>query len=209
MSTTELAVWLYGTHVATLTPVASRPGRVRWTWRAAAHRRWAVRSRVLSHLLPADLPENRPLDVAASVFCTGLLPEGSARTHHAVAAGVDPEDTFGLLAAYGRDTAGALVFLDPAESPADPEPATYTPITEVEVGQRLREVASTLGPAGVQSTSLAGMTPKVGLRRSSDGSWLQPVGGSASTWILKVGHEMGAPAEDALPVGVVHPWPAW
>ncbi|MGI8949692.1 MAG: type II toxin-antitoxin system HipA family toxin [Ornithinimicrobium sp.] len=197
MSPSELAVWLYGTRIATLrsssTPL---PGRVRWTWAEAAHRRWGLGSRVVSHLLPVDRPTRRPADAVVSALCTGLLPEGNARTHYAVAAGIDPEDTYALLARYGRDTAGALVFA--AEPDADPEPAEYAPIDRGAIAQRLRDVSSASGPVGLQSTSLAGLLPKIGVGRSADGAWLEPLRGSASTWILKVAHDPDGTAADVV-----------
>lgn len=192
-----LAVWLYGTPIATVRAAGGTlPGRVRWTWADPASRRWGVGSRVVSHLMPIGRAGQHPADALASAYCAGLLPEGNARTHHAVAAGVEPEDTYGLLTRYGRDTAGALVF--DAQTGEDPEPAHYGPIDSGSVAQRLRDVASSAGPMGLQSTSLAGMLPKIGLARAANGAWLEPLHGSASTWIIKVAHDSDGPAVDVV-----------
>ena len=59
-------------------------------------------------LLSCSLPVSvRRLD--ASVFCRGLLPEGRHLDAMAREAGVPSNDTFGLLARFGADVAGALV----------------------------------------------------------------------------------------------------
>jgi hypothetical protein len=47
---------------------------------------------------------------AVTAFLQGLLAEGNLREHLAFEASLWPDDVFGMPSAYGRDTAGALVF---------------------------------------------------------------------------------------------------
>ena len=55
----------------------------------------------------------------ATAFFDGVLPEGQHRATLAARAGVAAQDTFGLLARYGRDVAGALVVVDPSRPEDD------------------------------------------------------------------------------------------
>lgn len=93
---TSLDVWLYGTHIATVHDFgAAGADRPELTWSAEAVGRWGVGSRLLS----AKLPIGRAV-VPALVrnYLDGLLPEGNARINHALAVGITPDDTFGLMA---------------------------------------------------------------------------------------------------------------
>lgn len=192
-----LWVWLYGTHVATITDApGAGPGRIRWIWTEDATTRWGLRSRVVSHLLPIERPGRSPADVVARVFCQGLLPEGNARVHYAMAAGVQPDDVLGLLARYGRDTAGGLAFT--SENERARNTSAYRVLSDDHVATRLAEVSASLGPVGLQSISLAGMVPKIGLVRTPDGHWAEPGEGAVSTWILKVAHDPGSVAADVV-----------
>ncbi|EWT03339.1 phosphatidylinositol kinase [Intrasporangium oryzae NRRL B-24470] len=193
-----LAVWLYDTHIADLH--ADHRGRPGWTWSDAAYGRWGSQSRVVSHLLPVTSPGTRANPARVRVFLDGLLPEGNARTNYALSAGVAPEDTFGLISAYGRDTAGALVFQGLAEDAPD-RTGSYERATDPEVATLLRE-ADRHSPAdhtlrGNQSISLAGMIPKIGLHRDAVG-WLRCLGGAPSTWILKIAHPETSPVADVV-----------
>ena len=74
MSPDRLAVWLYGTHVAT---VEERDRRLRLTYTDQALSRFAPGSPLLSLSLPLT---DRPLTQGvARPFLDGLLPEGDAR----------------------------------------------------------------------------------------------------------------------------------
>lgn len=188
-----LVVELYGTRVAHVRPGTS-PGRLAWEWTADAFARWGRGARVVGHLLPLD---DGPSDLVAGVFADGLLPEGAGRLHYAVNAGIDPEDTFGLLARYGRDTAGALEFIP--DTPRDPLPAGEgMRLGDSQVRELLEEAASSGRSGGLTSISLAGLVPKVALDRAPDGTWLRTALGGPSTWILKVAHPAESAAADVV-----------
>lgn len=103
-----LPVWLDGIHIADLT--ASRPWDIRCRYTAAALDLAPSGAPLMSCSLPLG---TRRLD--ASVFCSGLLPEGQHRLAMAALAGVTSHDTYGLLRRFGRDVAGALVIGNPDE----------------------------------------------------------------------------------------------
>lgn len=192
-----LAVWLYDTHVADL---RASGGKLEWVWSEAAYDRWGYQSRVVSHLLPISTPGDHAHPARVRVFIDGLLPEGNARTNYALSAGLAPEDTFGLISTYGRDTAGALVFQAQDEDRPDRH-GSYERATEAEVATLLQE-ADRHSPAdptlrGNQSISLAGTIPKIGLHRDAEG-WLRCLGGAPSTWILKVAHPEASPSADVV-----------
>ncbi|MDP9115901.1 MAG: HipA domain-containing protein [Actinomycetota bacterium] len=217
-----LAVWLYGTKIATLSENSdsrdSPDGGIGLAWSEEGYDRWGSGSRVMSHLLPITAPpltvparvstklSSGPHPARVKVCLDGLLPEGNARTNYAIEAGLRPEDTYGLIARYGRDTAGALVF----QPPHEPEPVrvgSYQPVTDAELGQRLRD-AHKHAPGGANdrgrdSSTLAGLQPKITLHRSEDGLWQACLDGAPSSWIVKVGQPEGSPAADVIDTEVL------
>ncbi|MBK5220833.1 MAG: HipA domain-containing protein [Thermoleophilia bacterium] len=175
--TKRLGVWLEGLRVADLEQ--RRRGEIRCRYSDASLERWQGNSPLLSCSLPLD---SRPLDALA--FCKGLLPEGQALQTMAAAAGVAVNDTFELLAHYGRDVAGALVI-------GEEEPAArrfgVEPYTEEALATAVAEVDEyPLGAHDDSELSLAGLQDKLLLVELEDGSWGRPVGGRPSTHILKV-----------------------
>ena len=191
---TALDVWLYGTRAGTVT---SGDGRLDLAWSDDAVARWGVGSRVASHLLPLATAEgSNPARVRA--WLEGLLPEGRARTAMAVEHRIDPDDTLGILGVYGKDTAGALVFVDEGA----PDPATTAhlePIDRAQVAAMLRQSASS-GTADSRLdslTSLAGMEPKVALAWH-DGGWARVRAGAASTHIIKLSRSAQSPTRDLI-----------
>ncbi len=193
-----LDVWLYGTLTARLTTDARR--RLRWEWTDDAERRWGLGSRVVSNLLPIG---DSPHPVRVEVFLDGYLPEGESRVHHAVEAGVEPDDTYGLVATYGRDLAGALILVPAGESPR-PADARYEPIGLAEVSERLARASHHTGRLDARDSfsSLPGMVPKVLLHREGD-QWFACRGGAPSTWIVKRSHDPDGPAADVIDTEVV------
>jgi serine/threonine-protein kinase HipA len=180
----ELGVALYGTRLATLVD-HPRDG-LSMRWEAQASDRWPINSTVMSVLLPLT-PSVPPPPARVRAFFSGLLPEGDARVHLAIEAGVDADDVMGMLAAYGRDVAGALVIAADVDT-AHPE---LVPVGDTEIRDRLERADSNDAPLGVvpgvTSLSLAGMQPKIALHRAADGRWLECRGGAPSTHILKPG----------------------
>lgn len=182
----SLSVWLYGTEVARLSDEGE--GRLGMVWSEGALARWGEGSRVLSCLLPIsrEMPHRR----RAAMYFDGLLAEGSTRVHMAVAAGVSPDDVYGILASFGRDTAGAVSV---AETGApNPEAAGWTEtVDEAGVSELLHQQAGHRQDFGQgdtwQSRSLAGLRPKIALVKGMDGSWMRGHQGYPTTHILKPG----------------------
>jgi serine/threonine-protein kinase HipA len=111
------------------------------------------------------------------------LPEGQALQALAADAGLAVNETFGLLARYGRDVAGALVIADgePEERRFGVEPYTAGAL-EVAVDQ-LDEYP--LGSHEDSELSLAGVQDKLLLVELEGGGWGRPLHGRPSTHILK------------------------
>jgi serine/threonine-protein kinase HipA len=134
------------------------------------------------------------------VFLENLLPEGNARQHLAFDAGVAPDDVFGMIDGYGRDTAGALVFV-PAGSGEPGRSGTPQALTNDEIGRMLAAAGRNAPALGavphLQSTSLAGVQPKIVLVRTSAG-WAKCVDGYPSTHIAKLAHPLDSPAADVV-----------
>lgn len=182
MTTSRLDVWLYGTHVATVDRTSS--DRLALAWTADALARWGEGARVLSATLPIG---NTPVAALVANYLDGLLPEGNARTNHALAAGVSPDNTFGMIRAYGRDTPGAAIFVE-ADSGDPTQAGRYEPISLEEVATRLRNAdehspARSVGGTG-ESSTLPGMVPKITVHRDGT-NWFACKDGAASTWIIK------------------------
>lgn len=179
----ELAVWMYGEHVATLSE-----------HRAAlqlSYTRTALAMGAGRPLLSVSMPVGGRAFFRGSTphaFFNGLLPEGEARRMIAYDFGVGSGNVFGLLEALGRDCAGALVVVPPGETPA-PEGGAE-PISDAEVAERLRKLRSApLGVDGRVRVSLAGVQEKLLLARTTAG-WALPVDGAPSTHILKPAHPL-------------------
>jgi serine/threonine-protein kinase HipA len=172
-----LHVWLYGTRVAVLT--STRPGAVSCRYTAEAVDRWDLNTAVLSCSLPLTRTAHRD----AGRYFRGLLPEGAALPALASAAGVPTHDTFGMLARFGRDVAGALVITDSDYEPRTGTAQPYAP------GALAAEVADLeehpLALHDDSELSLAGLQNKMLLVATANG-WARPVAGYPSTHILKV-----------------------
>lgn len=182
MAPEPLAVWLDGRQVAVL---ETRRRRLRLAYTDEARRAWPLGTPLASVAMPLS---ERPYGARRALpFFEGLLPEGEVRRTIAFDLGVDEADAFGLLAALGRDCAGALV-LQPASDGPPPRGSESSPepIDDAEVARRI--AALRLAPLGVDGrvrVSLPGMQHKLLLARLADGSWGLPVHGAPSTHILK------------------------
>lgn len=197
----ELSIWLYGTRIATLVRgPRGRSDRIVLSWTPEAEARWGTGNRVISNILPVGEDVN---PVKTKVFLDGYLPEGQSRTHHAVEAGVESTDTFGLIAIYGRDLAGAAIMVASDQSPEPPSPR-YEPIGIAEVSRRLAEATAHTGRLDARDSfaSLPGMVPKVLLHRDGD-TWFACRGGAPSTWIVKRSHDEDGPAADVVDTEVL------
>jgi serine/threonine-protein kinase HipA len=194
-----LDIWLYGTQTATIT---DHDREIRLRWSQNAYERWGQGGRVISHLLPIDRPSEQPHHLRVREFLAGLLPEGNIRERYAYAARVTSDDIFGMIRAYGKETAGALVFVD-EDAPEPDRIGSLEPVNHDQIGAMLADAAG-IGPAfaapdddRLQSTSLAGVQPKIVLSRTVDG-WARCLDGYPSTHIAKLAHPPGSYARDVV-----------
>jgi serine/threonine-protein kinase HipA len=156
-------------------------------WRVEGIERWGRGSRALSVGLPLGSPVGSR-DMRALDYFENILPEGQTLATMASLAGVRPADTFGVLAMFGRDCAGAIMLLPESERPPAAQGNRYLPAT----GDDLRRLVDSLdvAPLAVDlergfRPSLAGFQRKALVARADDGTWQLPVGNAPSTWILK------------------------
>ena len=189
-----LDVWLGTDLVGQLHDVGD--GRCDLVWGRAAAATFGTGSRVVGNLLPVKREGGSAGVAVSTVFLNGLMPEGAQRTHRAVAVGVDPDDLFAMVARFGQDTAGALVF-QAAGSPA-PSGGERVKVDEAEIADMLTR-ESYYNPAGTSPTSLAGVQPKVSLYRDprSD-TWYRWTDRGPTTHIIKLGSPEGSPTFDVI-----------
>lgn len=172
-----LLVRLHGEVVAELT--STGPGQITCHYTDRARERWPLNLPLLS----CSLPLTRRPHKDAGPFFRGLLPEGAALAAVAAEARVATFDTFGILARFGRDIAGAAVI--------SPEGEDHGPgrVVDYATGELDADVAA-LGERPLalhddSELSLAGLQDKMLLVRTADG-WGRPAEGYPSTHILKV-----------------------
>lgn len=162
--------------------ITQRRQKLLVTYLPAAHERWRLGAPVLSCSLPL-----RAGSADATAFFDGILPENPHRAHLAARAGVVSSDTFGLLARYGREIAGALV-ITAGDDPTHDDGG----VVELDDDALAAEVASLperpLGIHDDSELSLAGVQDKMLLVALDDGSWARPTGATPSTHILKADH---------------------
>jgi serine/threonine-protein kinase HipA len=181
----RLLAWLYDTPVAVL--VRGPEFRIRLEWRPEGIERWGLGSPALSVGLPIGAPAG-PRDLRGLDFFENMLPEGPALERMAALAGVRPVDTYGILAAFGRDCAGAIIVLPDGERPGGTGGSGYSPMTPgdlLRVIRALDVMPLAAAPERGFRPSLAGLQRKALLGRAGDGTWQLPSGDAPSTWILK------------------------
>jgi len=161
--------------------------RIRLEWRAEGIERWGLGSPVLSVGLPIGAPAG-PRDLRGLDFFENMLPEGPALERMAALAGVRPVDTYGILAAFGRDCAGAIMVLPDGDRPGGNDSSGYSPMTPGDL-ERVISVLDVFPLAAAPERgfrpSLAGFQRKALVGRADDGTWQLPSGDAPSTWILK------------------------
>lgn len=114
ISAKTLEVWLSGVHVGTLSQVQ---GRLGFSYAAA----WLAggQAAALSQSLP--LGEQPFDDGATRPFFAGLLPEGGKRQLIAQTLQVSRQNDFALLDSLGGECAGAVMLLEPGDTPPAPD----------------------------------------------------------------------------------------
>jgi serine/threonine-protein kinase HipA len=206
----RLVAWLYDTPVAVL--MRGPEFRIRREWHPEGIERWGLGSPALSVGLPIGTPTG-PRDLRGLDFFENVLPEGPALERMAALAGVRPVDTYGILAAFGHDCAGAIMVLPDGERPGGNGDSGYSPMTSGD----LRRVIGALDAAPLAAApergfrpSLAGFQRKALLGRARDGTWLLPSGDAPSTWILKPDgpHAMAANEATCLRLAIACGLPA-
>jgi len=181
----RLVAWLYDTPVAAL--IRGPEFRIRLEWRPEGIERWGRGSPALSVGLPIGAPAG-PRDLRGLDFFENMLPEGPALERMAALAGVRPVDTYGILQAFGRDCAGAIMVLPDGDRPGGNEGSGYAPMTPGDLEQVIRALdvfPLAAAPERGFRPSLAGFQRKALLGRAGDGTWQLPSGDAPSTWILK------------------------
>jgi serine/threonine-protein kinase HipA len=174
-----LEVWLDGQVIADIT-LRRRIPQLRYRAEYVAER--GVGALGLSVPLPVAARPFR--GDAVDYWIESLLPEGETRTVLERYFGVRRGDGFALLAAIGRDCAGAAAVMPAGWSPAD-DPGDLQPLTPAEVGEEVAALRQ--HPLGVDDdvrVSLGGLQSKL-LLVEADGGWARPAGGRPSTHILK------------------------
>jgi len=178
-----LAIWLYGHQIAIVEK--QRKDRLRLSYAEYALETYEGGTPLLSLAFP--LTRDRYPNAATRAFLDGLLPEGEPRRAIAQDLDLPASDVFGLLAALGKDCAGALV-IQPEDAPPPPPPTTLTaePLTADDLATLIANLHR--APLGIDRNvrlSLAGVQEKLLLTRMPDGTWGRPVQGTPSTHILK------------------------
>ena len=176
----DLHVWLGGRVVADLTVNRQKVAQLRYREDYVAERGEGA----LGLSVPLPVTSRRFRGDLVDYWMESLLPEGETRTILEQYFGVRRGDGFGLLAALGRDCAGAVAILPPGEDLVGDLSAPQ-PLTSAGVAQAVAALRQ--HPLGVDQdvrVSLGGLQSKL-LLVQVDGGWARPVGGSPSTHILK------------------------
>lgn len=140
--------------------------------------------RALSLSLPTSTTSFTPAQ--SRPFFEALLPEGAVREQIAAQLKLAASDSYGLLAALGRDCAGAIQIY---ESRRTSEPWSVEWLDDEGLDELVRDLPRR--PLGVRAgderlrLSLAGVQRKAVLVRDRDGRFGQPLNGMPSTHILK------------------------
>lgn len=187
-SSQPLAIWANGELVGHWTPTTRRPMELRYedSWLKSSS------ARPLSLSLPLPLLGSEPLrGDRVENFFDNLLPDSGAirrRLAHRYSARSD--DAFDLLAAIGRDCAGAVQILPLGEEPVGFDRIEGEVLDDEGVSAVLRATVSSgsfAGSAKVEKfrISIAGAQEKTALLRH-EGRWLRPLGATPTTHIIKL-----------------------
>ena len=142
----SLAVWMNGERVGTWSLPARGPQQFTYA------ESWLQSSqfRPLSLFLPAGLGRSALSGHAVESWFDNLLPDSDAIRRRAQARfQAASTSAFDLLAAVGRDCAGAVQLLPPDEVPSGIGRIEARPLSDQEIGQRLRAVTATPAPGSL------------------------------------------------------------
>jgi serine/threonine-protein kinase HipA len=180
-SAMPMHVWLGDELVADLTISRRRVPQLRY--RADCVDRRGEGS--LGLVIPLPLSRKAYRGEMVDYWIESLLPEGETRTVLENYFRVRRGDGYGLLAALGRDCAGAVAVVPEGEEPSSGDEAGLQPLTEGEVAEEIASLPR--HPLGVDEgvrVSLGGFQSKLLLVSTGKG-WARPVNGVPSTDILK------------------------
>ena len=189
----SLAVWMNGEQVGTWTLPARGPQTFTYdeTWLHSSQ------FRPLSLSLPTGLGSAVLSGDAVESWFDNLLPDSEvirrrAQTRFQTAS----TSAFDLLAAVGRDCAGAVQLLPPDQEPSGFDRIEARPLSDKEIGLRLRAVTAAPAPGslGAESEelrlSVAGAQEKTAFLWHNN-QWCLPLGSTPTTHLFK------------LPMGVI------
>jgi serine/threonine-protein kinase HipA len=118
-------------------------------------------------------------------FFDNLLPEEGARDLLAREAKIPGSDSFGLLAYYGKESAGSITLLNRGEVPEEPG---YVPLPDTELHERIAKLPQQSLVAGApKHMSNAGAQHKLAVC-VRNGELFHPKGNMPSTHLLKPDH---------------------
>ncbi|MCP9914081.1 HipA domain-containing protein [Cyanobium sp. BA20m-14] len=134
--------------------------------------------RPLSLSLPAGLGASTLRGTAVESWFDNLLPAAST-------------SAFDLLAAIGRDCAGAMQLLPPEQEPSGIDRIKARPLSDQEIGQRLRTVTAAPAPGSLSADadelrlSVAGAQEKTAFLWHN-GQWCVPLESTPTTHLFKL-----------------------
>jgi len=153
--------------------------------------------RPLSLSLPAGFGASTLSGDAVESWFDNLLPDSEVIRRRAQARfQIASTNAFDLLAAVGRDCAGAVQLLPPDQEPSGIDRIKAKPLSNQEIGQRLRAVTAAPAPgsldleADVLRLSVAGAQEKTAFLWHNN-QWCLPLGSTPTTHLFK------------LPMGVI------
>ena len=178
--TRQLSVWLFGTHIGTLSQI---DGRLNFSYESD----WLNSSNSIP--LSQSLPLQAKVfgDRATRPFFAGLLPEGDKRKLIAQALHVSRQNDFAILDGIGGECAGAVTLLEPGQIPqAQNKPDLVRWLDEGELLRLIDEMPKRPMLAGEKGLrlSLAGAQDKLPVVAEGDRIGL-PLFNSPSSHILK------------------------
>ena len=186
--TRSLAVWMNGERVGTWTLPARGGQEFRYedTWLRSSQ------FRPLSLSLPAGLGATALTGRAVESWFDNLLPDSDAiRRRAQTRFQAASTGAFDLLAAIGRDCAGAVQLLPPDQEPSGIDRIEARPLSEREIGRRLRGITASPGPGSPGAASdelrlsVAGAQEKTAFLRHN-GQWCLPLGSTPTTHLFKL-----------------------
>lgn len=184
----SLAVWMNAERVGTWTLPARGPQTFTYaeTWLHSSQ------FRPLSLSLPAGFGGALLSGNAVESWFDNLLPDSEVIRRRAQARfQAASTSAFDLLAAIGRDCAGAVQLLPMGEEPRGIDRIDAKPLTDKEIGQRLRAVTAAPAPGSMDPEadalrlSVAGAQEKTAFLWHNN-QWCLPLGSTPTTHLFKL-----------------------